>query len=140
VPVGSGSRQSQFAEFAANWSGEDKGIFWEFINVRADHLFDESFSLTVKVQDYLRIQSVGITKLLVSWWDAGVHPVQEGELLVWNDYDAISLASLCPSASNALTCSGLALVLDVDSAHVVLDMAFALVDHVVGDTELTHQG
>lgn len=96
VSVRSGYRLSQFAEFAADWSDEDKADFWEFINVRADHLFDESLRLTVKVQDYLRTQSLGTTKLLVAWWDAGVHPVQdgtpaqEGELPVWDDYDMLA--------------------------------------------------
>ncbi len=96
VPVRSGYRLSQFAEFAADWSDEDKAAFWEFINVRAAHLFDESLELTVKVQNYLRTQSVGTTKLLVAWWDAGVHPVQdgapaqEGELPIWDDYDMLA--------------------------------------------------
>lgn len=96
VPVRSGYRLSQFADFAADWSDEDKVAFWEFINVRADHLFEESLALTVKVQNYLRTQSVGTTKLQVAWWDAGVHPVQygapaqEGELPVWDDYDMLA--------------------------------------------------
>lgn len=96
VPVKSGYRLSQSAEFTADWSDEDKAAFWEFINVRADHLFDESLKLTAEVQNYLRTKSVGATKLLVEWWDAGVHPVQEGapmqegELPVWDDYDMLA--------------------------------------------------
>lgn len=34
----------------------------------------------------------------------------------------------------------LAPVLDVHTAHALLDVVFAFVDHVVGDTELTHEG
>lgn len=96
VPVKSGYRLSQFAEFAATWSDEDKAAFWEFINVRAAHLFAQSLELTVKVQNILRTQSVGTTKLLVAWWDAGVHPAQDkghaqhGELPVWDDYDMLA--------------------------------------------------
>lgn len=96
VPVKSGYHLSQFAEFAADWSDGDKDAFWEFINVRAAHLFSESLELTVKVQNYLRTQSVGNTKLLVAWWDAGLHPVQEGlapqegELPIWDDYDMLA--------------------------------------------------
>ncbi|MHB1199164.1 MAG: hypothetical protein ACYCZ6_06315 [Polaromonas sp.] len=96
IPVKSGYCLSQSAEFAADWSDEDKAAFWEFINVRADHLFDESLKLTLEVQNYLRTKSVGTTKLLVAWWDAGVHPVQEeapvqeGELPVWDDYDMLA--------------------------------------------------
>ena len=96
VPVKSGYRLSQFAEFAADWSDDDEAAFWEFINVRAAHLFAESLELTVKVQSFLRNQSVGTTKLFVAWWDAGLHPVQEvlapqeGELPVGDDYDMLA--------------------------------------------------
>lgn len=96
VPVRSGYRLSQFAEFAADWNDDDRTSFWEFINVRAAHLFDESLNLTVKVQNFLRTQSVGATKLMAAWWDAGVHPVQEGvpaqegALPVWDDYDMLA--------------------------------------------------
>ena len=112
VPVRSGYRLSQFAEFAADWSDEDKAAFWEFINVRADHLFDESLELTVKVQNYLRTQSVGTTKLLVAWWDAGVHPVQdgapaqEGELPVWDDYDMLAAIGQMRSHMQAMQFTG----------------------------------
>lgn len=96
VPVKSGYRLSQFAVFAADWSDQDKAAFWEFINVRAAPMFDESLELCVKVQNFLRTESVGTTKLMVAWWDAGVHPVQEGppvqvgELPVWDDYDMLA--------------------------------------------------
>ena len=96
IPIKSGYRLSHFEKFAVDWSEADKAAFWEFINVRAAHLFSESLSQTVKVQNYLRTQSVGTTQLLVSWWDAGVHPVQEGasvkegELPVWDDYDMLA--------------------------------------------------
>jgi hypothetical protein len=96
VPIKSGYRLSQFDEFAAEWSNEDRVAFLEFVNVRAAHLFEQSLELTVEVQNYLRTQSVGHTKLLVAWWDAGVHPVQEGfpaqegELPAWDDYDMLA--------------------------------------------------
>lgn len=112
VPERSGYRLSQFSEFAANWSEEDRAAFWEFINVRADHLFEESLSLTVKVQNYLRTESVGTTKLLVSWWDAGVHPVQEGapaqdgERPVWDEYDMLAAIGQMRGHMKAMQLSG----------------------------------
>ena len=96
IPVKSGYFLNQSAKFSADWSDEDKAAFWKFIHVRADHLFDESLKLTVEVQNYLRTQSVGTAKLMVAWWDAGVHPVQEGapmqesELPTWDDYDMLA--------------------------------------------------
>lgn len=92
----SGYRLSQHEKFAADWSEEDKEAFWEFITVRAAHLFEEALSLTVSVQELLRTRSEGTTKLMVAWWDAGVHPaqegapVEEGELPVWDTYDMLA--------------------------------------------------
>ena len=64
VPVKSGYRLSQFAEFAVDWSDDDKAAFWEFINVRAAHLFAASLELTVKVQSFLRMASARLRIVL----------------------------------------------------------------------------
>ena len=96
VPVSSGYRLSQHEKFAADWSDEDKNVFWEFINVRAAHLFEEALKHTVSVQELLRTRSEGMTRLMVAWWDAGLHPaqegapVEEGELPVWDTYDMLA--------------------------------------------------
>ncbi|MDI1269472.1 MAG: hypothetical protein PSV40_10295 [Polaromonas sp.] len=94
--VSSGYRLSQHEKFSADWSDEDKKVFWEFIHVRAAHLFEEALSLTTAAQELLRTRSDGTTKLMVAWWDAGVHPAQEGapvevgELPVWDTYDMLA--------------------------------------------------
>lgn len=96
VPVSSGYRLSQHEQFAADWSDEDKNAFWEFINVRAVHLFEEALKQTASVQELLRTSSEGMTKVMVAWWDAGLHPTQEGapvekgELPVWDTYDMLA--------------------------------------------------
>ena len=86
VPVRSSHRLSEFETFARDWSEEDKAVFWEFINVRAAYLFQEGLQVAMTVQKLLRTQAEGTTKVMVAWWDAGVHPsqvgtpVREGEL------------------------------------------------------------
>lgn len=96
VPVKSGYYLSQFEEFADGWSDEDKAAFWDFINIRAAQLFTDSLELARKVQHILRTQAEGSTKVLVAWWDAGVHPLQDatpspvGVLPEWDDYDMLA--------------------------------------------------
>jgi hypothetical protein len=97
IAVRSGFRLSQFDEYAANWSVEDRKEFWEFIRGRSDFLFDEAMAKSAAVQKILRSQAEGMTKLMVLWWDAGVHPaqegykVEEGELPIWDTYDMLSV-------------------------------------------------
>lgn len=96
IPVSSGYCLSQHEKFAAGWSNEDKNAFWEFINIRAAHLFEEAIKKTAAVQDRLRKSSEGTTRLMVEWWDAGVHPAQEdsdaqdGELPAWDTYETLA--------------------------------------------------
>ncbi|MDP2367677.1 hypothetical protein [Rhodoferax sp.] len=96
TPVRSGYRISQFDEFSAAWSSEDKTAFWDFIHGRADHLFDEALQLAIAAQQRLRADAVGAARLMILWWDAGVHPAQEsppaveGELPVWDTYDMLA--------------------------------------------------
>ena len=96
VTVRSGYRLSQFEEYAAQWSTDDRKAFWEFILVRADFLFEQAMAKTIAVQEILRTQAAGTTKLIVLWWDAGVHPAQEGyqvgvdELPIWDTYDMLA--------------------------------------------------
>lgn len=96
VPVRSGYRLSQFEQFAAEWSVEDRKAFWEFILVRADFVFDEAMAKSLLGQNFLRTQAGGLTKLMVAWWDAGVHPAQdgyavaEGDTPVWDTYDMLA--------------------------------------------------
>lgn len=95
-PVSSGFRLSQHEKFTADWSEEDKVSFWEFVNVRAAHLFEEALRLTAEAQALLRTESEGTTQLLVAWWDAGIHPVQEGAPVeegavpTWDTYDMLA--------------------------------------------------
>lgn len=96
VTVRSGYRLSQFEEYAAQWSTEDRKAFWDFILVRAEFLFEQAMAKTIAVQEILRTQAEGTTKLMVLWWDAGVHPAQEGyqvgedELPIWDTYDMLA--------------------------------------------------
>jgi hypothetical protein len=96
VPVLSGFYLNQSELFAADWSSEDKAAFWDFIHVRADHLFVEALVHVTKAQDLLRNCSDSGVRLLVTWWDAGVHPAQTGviqseiRLPPWDDYDMLA--------------------------------------------------
>lgn len=96
IPVLSGYRISQFEIFAADCSGEDKAAFWEFIHGRADALFEQSLQTVVEVQAILRTKADGMAKLMVLWWDQGIHPAQEGYQVeegkqpVWDTYDMLA--------------------------------------------------
>lgn len=96
IPVRSGYRISQFETFAADWSGDDKAAFWEFIYGRADALFEQSLQMVLEVQTILRTKADGMAKLMVLWWDQGVHPAQEGysteegEQPIWDTYDMLA--------------------------------------------------
>lgn len=96
VPVRSGYRLAQFDEFAADWSEQDKTALWDFIHVRASTLFDNGLSKTLEIQEILRSQAEGMSKLMVAWWDAGVHPAQEGykteewDSPNWDTYDMLA--------------------------------------------------
>jgi hypothetical protein len=96
VPVRSGFRLNQFEDFAAQWSLEDKKSLWDFILVRSDPLLSEALQSAVSTQKVLREKATGTTKLMILWWDAGVHPaqegyaVEEGELPIWDTYDMLA--------------------------------------------------
>jgi hypothetical protein len=96
VTVPSGYRLNQFDTFAQSWSVEDKKALWDFVLGRSDFLFDEAMTKVLAVQNILRTQAVGMTKLMVAWWDAGIHPaqegnqVEEGETPVWDTYDMLA--------------------------------------------------
>jgi len=96
IPVQSGFRLNQADVFSADWSQEDKAAFWEFIQVRAAHLFVEALERVADFQHFLRKETDGATRLLVTWWDAGVHPAQTGviqseiQLPPWDDYDMLA--------------------------------------------------
>lgn len=96
IPVHSGYRLAQFNEFAADWSAQDKTALWDFIDVRASALFDEGLSKTVALQEILRTDGEGMSKLIVAWWDAGVHPAQEDykteewDSHIWDTYDMLA--------------------------------------------------
>jgi hypothetical protein len=96
VPVLSGLRLGQFKEFAKEWDQADKDAFWEFIRGRAQPVFDEGLAKTREIQQILRTQAEGYTKLMVMWWDAGVHPAQGGyqveewDTPVWDTYDMLA--------------------------------------------------
>jgi len=96
VPVRSGYRLSQFDQFAAEWSVEDRKAFWDFVLVRMDFIFDEAMANALVIQNLLRTDAEGMTRLMVAWWDAGVHPAQdgytvaEGETPVWDTYDMLA--------------------------------------------------
>lgn len=96
VTVRSGYRLSQFDEYAADWATDDRKAFWDFVLIRTDFLFDEAMSQVLAAQHSLRNSAEGITKLMVLWWDAGVHPaqegypVEEGALPVWDTYDMLA--------------------------------------------------
>ena len=85
VPVRSGYRLSQFEQFAAEWSVEDRKAFWDFILVRADFVFDEAMAKSVLGQNFLRTQAGDLTMLMVAWWDAGIHPAQDGYAVAEGD-------------------------------------------------------
>jgi len=76
--VQSGFRLNQADVFSADWSAEDKAAFWEFIHIRCDYLFVEALVHVTKAQGLLRNCSDSGVRLLVTWWDAGVHPAQTG--------------------------------------------------------------
>lgn len=96
VTVRSGYRLSQFDTFAESWSAEDRRALWEFILGRSDFMFDEAMTKVAAIQNILRTKADGMTKLMVAWWDAGVHPAQEGyqveetETPEWDTYDMLA--------------------------------------------------
>lgn len=96
VPVLSGFQLGQFGEFSKDWDQADKASFWEFIHGRAQPVFEEGLAKTREIQDILRTQAEGYTKLMVMWWDAGVHPAQEGYTVEewdtpeWDTYDMLA--------------------------------------------------
>ncbi len=96
VAVQSGYRLSQSDKFAVGWSDEDLQAFWAFIHVRADHLFEEGLAIALAAHRLIRAEPDSYVKLMVAWWDAGVHPAQlgataeEGELPGWDSYDMLA--------------------------------------------------
>lgn len=96
VAVQSGYRLSQSDKFAVDWSDEDIKAFWDFIHVRADHLFKEGLAIALAAQKLVHAEPDRYTRLMVARWDAGVHPaqigaaVEEGELPVWDTYDVLA--------------------------------------------------
>ncbi len=96
VAVQSGYRLSQSDRFTAGWSDEDRQAFWAFIDIRADHLFEEGLAIALAAQKLVRAEPDLHTRLMVGWWDAGVHPaqigaaVEEGEVPVWDTYDVLA--------------------------------------------------
>ena len=96
VTLGSGYRLNQDDQFAADWSEEDKQAFWDFILVRADPLFEEALKLTLAAQERVRASLDRYIRLMVAWWDAGVHPEQTGaeaaqeQLPDWDTYDMLA--------------------------------------------------
>lgn len=96
VPVPSGFRLGQFKEFAKGWGLADKDAFWDFIRGRAQPVFDKGLAKTCEIQHILRTQAEGYPKLMVMWWDAGVHPAQGGyqveawDTPEWDTYDMLA--------------------------------------------------
>ena len=96
VAVQSGYRLSQSAAFSADWSAEDRQAFWDFIHIRADHLFADGLRMVLAAQKLVRAEPDIYTRLMVGWWDAGVHPsqieaaVEEDELPAWDTYDMLA--------------------------------------------------
>ncbi len=96
VPVLSGFLMGQFDEFMSEWVETDKAAFWEFIHGRSKPVFENALAQTRKMQHIVRSQAEGMSKLMVMWWDAGVHPAQDGYKVdewdspEWDTYDMLA--------------------------------------------------
>ena len=99
---------SQFDEFAAGWSLDDKKAFADFVRIRAEPLFSSALDTVQAAQKRVRETAEGTTRLMVTWWDAGVHPAQQGSLPQagespqWDTYDMLAALGQARWVLNAI--------------------------------------
>jgi hypothetical protein len=97
LPKPAGYRLSDWERQAADWSGEDRTAFREFLAGRAAPVLREYLETVQTGQAKLREAEDFLTRLLVGWWDAGCHPAQEEGWDAsdvgppdWDDYDLLA--------------------------------------------------